>query len=405
MSRLQLQRCLLAGAAALLVSAPAVAKDRTPEPDGIVTNGFVLHPGADLTFGVDSYKADTVGTSVDGLVDIGVHFNTRLQDQERYEWNNKISFNWRQFWGLGMLNSTDGGPQVTVSSSADLFKKSFFRLRPELSYHYSSAAEDSNLNSLPDNHTFSVGTYGTFQPGEGEIFFERLGYHFNYKLFPDSESLSHMEHRIDSLTQWNFLPETHMALLVDFRIIQYTNDTRETSYIYDNSSRENPTGMPLRIKYSLGGLLTTRLSYDLGAGYAYVKYDPADAVHSWVMNAKLRFDFTNNIGLQLEYKKDFENATYGNYYNFHRVTLGFDAIWFDALQTEASVAYGYYMYAVDEGAADRNDHLITANLGVYYSFFSGLRLGINYKLRDDISDLSTAGYVKHSASLTLSYEY
>ncbi len=405
MRRLKLHRCLLAGAASLLMSMPALAKDRTPEPEGIVTNGFVLHPGADLSFGVDSYKADTVGTSVDGLVDIGVHFNTHLQNDEKYDWDNRISFNWRQFWGLGILNSTDGGPQVTVSSSADLFKKSLFRLKPELTYHYTSSAEDSNLNTLPDNHTFSIGTYGTFQPGEGAIFFERLGYHFSYKYFPDSSSLSFMEHRIESLTQWSFLPQTHMALLVDFRVVHYTNAQRETSYLYDNSSRENPFGLPLRIKYSLGGLITTRLTYDLGAGYAYIKYNPADAVHSWVMNAKLRFDFTNNIGLQLEYKKDFENAAYGDFYNFHRVQLGFDAIWFNALQTEASIGYGYYMYSVDAIDSARNDHLITANLDVYYSFFPGLRLGINYKLRDDISDINTAGYIKHSASLNLSYEY
>ena len=405
MKRSLFERCLCAVGVALFLASPAVAKDRTPEPKGIVTNGFILHPGADLSIGVDSYEADNVGASVDGLIDVGVHFKTRLEHEENYSWDNKLSFNWRQYWGLGLLGSTDGGASVSVSTSADLFKKSMFKLSPEASYHYSASAEDANLNSIPDNHTITVGTYGSIQPGGGSVFYERLGYHFSDTIYPDDPTLTHMEHRIESRTQWNFLPQTHMALDVDFRIIHFTESERETSYIYDDSTRTNPFGLPLRLKYSLGGLFTTRLSYDIAAGYTYIYYDPNKPVHSWLLSAKVRYDFTNNIGLQAGYKHDYETATFGDYYLFHKAEIGFDALFFDRLQTELKFAYAYNTYTVGDDNNARNDHFLTADLNLYYSFLSGLRLGVNYKLRADIADMVDCSYLRNSAYLTLSYEY
>lgn len=393
----------------------AMAKDRTPEPKGIETNGFVLHPGATLGIGFDTYNNRQFFSS-DGMVDIGLHFKTRLENEELYSWNNSISFDWNQYWGLSYYQNANGGPDAHVSTHADLFKKSIVRLTPSASYKYNSEAEDSNLNTIPVNHSIVAGTYMTVQPGSGAIFSERVGYHFNGTIFQHAASVSWFEHRIDSLTRWNFLPQTHMALAVDFRYIHYMRDTRKTNDIEAaGNRRDNPTGMPVRIKYSLGGLLTQRLSYDLGAGYAFIYYDPGTKVHSWLLNALLRYDIRSNIGMQIEYKKDFETSTFADYYNFHRVVASFDAIWFDKLQTEISAGYGYYDYQTDftlnPDIPERKDHLISLDAGVHYQFLDGLRLGLTYRLRVDNNNLeedygyARGDFSKNRIMLKLNYEY
>ena len=395
-------------AAALLLSTPALAKDRKPEPKGIETNGFILHFGADLALGLDSYKNDIL-RSTDGLVDIGAHFSTRLVNSELYTWNNKLDFNWKQYFGLGHHQNPDGGPTVTVSTSADLFKKSLFRLTPAFSYRYLSDAEDTNLNSVPDNHLISLGTYLTIQPGSGAIFSERIGYHFRGTLYPEHDSISNFDHRIDSYTRWNFLPKTHMALLFEFHVIHFKTDRRDTTLEGETGGHENPFGLPIRLKYSLGGLITETLSYDLGAGYAYVYYNPGTKKHTWLLNAKLRYDIRPNVGLGIEYKKDFETSVYADYYNYHRIIFNFDALWIDRLETTAALSYGFYDYETDFTANpqvdQRNDHLLSANLGIYYNFMPGLRLGLKYVFRYDISDYEKGSYEKHKAAIEFTYEY
>ncbi len=392
-----------------------MAKDRTPEAKGIKAGNFILHPGATLGLGYDVYD-DNDYFSSDGLVDVGLHFKTRLDDDELYSWDNNLAFNWLQYWGFSYFGDANGGPKVRVSSSADLFKKSLVRLTPTVSYNFDSEAEDSNQNSIPINHKIHAGTYISFQPGEGAVFSERIGYHFNATLYQHAASISFFEHQVDSVTRWNFLPQTHMTLTADFRYVDYMRDTRRTNTMEEaGNQRENPTGYPVRIRYALGGLLTPRLSYELGAGYTYIHYKPNDPVHSWLLNAMLRYDIRSNIGLKLDYNKDFENSSYADFYNYHRVMLTFDALWFDKLQTQLSAGYGYYDYQTNyesnANIAKRQDHLISADAEIYYNFMRGLRLGVTYRYRQNFTNLDDDGgyakgdYSKHRLMLQFGYEY
>ncbi|MBQ1266203.1 MAG: hypothetical protein IIY06_05480 [Proteobacteria bacterium] len=394
--------------AALLMCSNATAKDRTPEPQGIETNGFILHFGADLSLGVDSVDNSTI-TSTDGLIDVGAHFSTKRADSDIHAWSNNIRFNWKEYFGLGLHDNPDGGPFVSISSSADLFKKSLFRLTPSVTYRFTSDAEDTNQHTVPDNHLVKLGTYLTIQPGSGAIFSERIGYHFTGTIYPDQDSITYFDHRIDSYTRWNFLPRTHMALLFDFHVVHFKNDTRKGNVDGSTSERKNPFGLPIRLKYSLGGLITETLSYDIGAGYAFIYYDPGTKKHSWLLNAKLRYDIRPNVGLGLEYKKDFETSPYADYYNYHRIAFDFDALWIDRIETTASVSCGFYDYQTDfitnADVVARKDTIISANLGIFYNFMPGLRLGVKYSFRDNISDYDLASYEKHKAAIEFTYEY
>lgn len=377
----------------------ATAKPTTPEPDGIQVGGFILHPGADVSVSYDFQTTDRYGTTKDGLVDVGVHLNTKLANEETKSWDNKIGVMWEQYWGIGNQDP-QGGINLNISTNADLFKKSFFRIAPSASYTYVTEPEDANLVRDYKNHNVSAGSVFTFQPGEGAIFSERIAYNFVGHFYDDRSDINNMAHRIESLTRWNFLPNTSMSLMVDFRITHFLEDERgnERDGIYENS-----TSYPVRIKYSLQGLLLARLSYILGAGYSYVYYTNGLKEHMFIMNARIKYEFTDYISLALDYRKDFENVVYGDYYKYHRVGLTFDALWFNHLQTQAELGYGGYDFITNYNA--RKDNLFSVKGVVNYYIFPGMKLGLEYKLRYNNSDLAGAGYIRHQALFNIGYEY
>ena len=385
---------------AFMGSSIVEAKSKEPESDGLQAGGFVMHPGADVAIAYDG--RDKIGSD-DGFVDVGVHFNTHLADETTKSWTNQLSFKWRQFWGLGEANA-DGGPEVNVSTNADLFKLSMFRIAPSASYTYFSDPEDDNLRRDFEHHSAKAGVGLYIQPGAGAIFSQRIGYQFSGRFYTEHSDVSHLVHRVDSVTRWNFLPQTSMSLLVDFRAITYLDDDRNVSPSIDEEDTHNSSSYPIRVKYSLQGLMLARMSYVLGLGYAYENYDNGLKEHMFIMNARLRYDFSSNAGIYLEYKKDFDNVIYGDYYKLHRVTLGFDGLWFDHLQTDFKLGYGNFNFR-SESDSSRRDNMIIAEAKIFYHFFPGMKLGLEYNLRYNTSDIDSAGYAKNMAILSFAYEY
>jgi hypothetical protein len=378
----------------------AQAKDLTPEPDGIQTGGFVLHPGASAAIAFDARGSQGHN---DGYVDLGVQLNTRLANEETKSWDNKVAFNWKQYWGIGDAKA-NGGPDITVSTNADLFKQSMFRVAPNASYSYLSDPEDDDLRQDFVNHHLAAGVAAYIQPSAGAVFSQRIAYHFDGKFYPDHSDVSNMQHRIDAVTRWNFLPQTSMALNIDFRITHYLESVRGTSDQFQYGGNTNSTSMPIRLTYSLQGLMLARLSYQLGLGYAYQNYTNGLKEHMFTMNAKLKYEFEGKKSLSLEYKKDFNNVIYGDYYKSHRVDLTFNALWFDHLQTEIAAGFGAFDFKSLE-TMPRTDYLVNAQANIDYHFFPGMKLGLHYRLRLNVSDYYGASYIKNMISLNFAYEY
>lgn len=383
----------------------ALAKNSEPEATGIQAGNFVIHPGLDVSAAYDMRDNDSSAGGTlkhdDGLVDVGVHLNTHLLDETSAKWDNNIEFKWRQFWGLGDAEAT-GGPNVSVSTAADLFLQKTFRFAPSASYYYVTDPEDDNLRKDLENHHVRAGVDFYIQPGAGAIFSQKIGYQLSTKLYPDRWDISHMTHRVTSLTRWNFMPHTSMALDVDFRYVSYIEDSHRTVVAGEakGPSVDNHASYPIRVKYDLNGLLLSRLSYSLGLGYAYESGSGDLKEHMFIMNARLRYDFTQDIGLFVEYRKDFDNHTEYDYYKFHRVTLGFNALWFDHLQTDFSVGYGAFD-VVDV----RKENLVSAEARIFYHFIPGFKLGFEYRLRYNTSNSSSSDYLKNMFMLSLAYEY
>lgn len=383
----------------LSTAVTAQAKNVDPEAKGIQAGGFVMHPGAKLSLG---YNTRGSQGSDDGLVDIGVHFRTRMADDKKYAWDNNISFKWRQFWGLGDADS-NGGPDVLLSSQADLLKENIFRIAPHVSYSYVNDPEDDNLRKDYENHRVKAGVGLYIQPGGGKIFSQRIGYKFNGQFYTEHSDVSHVVNTIDSVTRWNFFPNTSMSLTVDFRVISYLEDDARLAG-GDAPESSNSSSYPVRIKYGLQGLLLARLSYTLGLGYAYENYDNGMKEHMFIMNARLRYDFNEHNGIYLEYKKDFDNVIYGDYYKFHRVTLGYDACFAEHLTLNLEGGFGAFDFR-NFSEVKRADYLVTASAGIYYHFIAGVKLGLDYRLRYNMSDADDSDYVKNYITLNFAYEY
>lgn len=392
--------CLGVLLVSLLAGTTAQAKSKEPESDGIQTGNFVMHPGASVSVAYDDRDQNGGG---DGIVDLTAFFKTRLAEETTKSWNNDVQFRWRQFWGVGDA-SAEGGPEVNVSTSADLFKLNTFRFAPSAAYTYYSDPEDEELRRDYESHRVKAAAAVYFQPAQGAIFSQRLGYQFSGRFYTERSEVSHVVHRVDSVTRWNFLPQTSMSLTVDFRAITYLNDERNIIGSDDAKERKNSDSFPVRIKYTLQGLLLARLSYVVGLGYAYENYDNGLKEHLFVMNARLRYDFTNRVGMYVEYKKDFDNVIYGDYYKLHRVFFGFDGLWFDHLQTDFRLGYGNFDFK-SAATASRTDNLFSVEAKVFYHFFPGMKLGLEYHLRYNTSSIDFAGYTKNMAMLTFAYEY
>lgn len=385
----------------------AEAKSDVPEAEGIHAGSFVLHPGAKLNIGYDSAGGTgSSGGNGDGLIELGAFLKTRLDDNESYTWNNELSFLWRQFWGLGQANLI-GAPNIKIMSNADIFKTGFVMISPRFSYNYRDEVEDDNLRQDFKNHNINVGSAFTLQPGGGSVFSQRLAYHLNAKIYPGDEKLlpglkesSYLDHRLESLTRWNFLPLSSMSLLIDFRIIHFLSGASSVGDLVQNEGMS----LPIRIKYSLQGLLLERLSYQAAIGYSYVYSSQGLKEHMSIAKVKLHYAFTEYLGLGIEYRKDHEKSSYGEYYKFHQTSLNFDGFWFDHLQTDASIGVGVFDF-LGTGLDARRDILITADAGVFYHFWPGMSLGFEYLLRYNISPIESADYARHSAQLKFSYEY
>ncbi len=380
----------------------ALAESGAPEPNGIHSGGFVVHPGATLDIAAD-VNDSTISDKSDGLIDAGAYVKTHLEDESEYVWNNEVKFQWRQFWGIGDSNP-DGGANVHVISAADLFKTRFFRVAPTLSYTFTNEPEDEYLRQDYVNHSINAGAAFYIQPGAGAIFSERIAYNFHAHIYQDRSDITYFKHRLESVTRWNFLPNTSMSLNIDFTPVTYLEDERKNSDRNDPTTSENSTSLPFRIKYSLQGLLTPRLSYRLGAGYAFAYYTNDNSEHMFVMDAKLKYEFTDKISISAEYKKDFDNAIYGDYQKYHRVTAKFYGFWINHLETKLELGYGHFDYHALAGEARVDDHF-TAQANIAYYFFPGLSLGAEYRLRYNNSDVDLAGYTRHLVTLNLTYEY
>lgn len=382
----------------LVLAQNAVANPKGPQPPGILLGNVALHPGAQLDIGYNSNKGHGDGTRTndvlgDGYINVGATFRTELTNFDDYSWQSNFNFFWQQFFGAGKAR-TEGGAIVRAATSADIFKTRILRITPQFSYAFVDQPEDENLRQDFRNHFVSLGSGFLIQPGEGKIFSQKIAYNLNSFIYPSRSEYSYLDHRFELLTKWYFLPVSSLTLLLEQRVIHYLNSS-------DSESEPRSLGAPFRVKLGLQGLLLSRLSYTLGLGYSYAYYKDALSEHMFIMQADLGYSFTDSIKLSVGYKKDHENSNTGTYYKFHRIKLGFDGFFIDHLTTSLAFTTSIVQFSTEQ----RQDLLFGFSANLFYHFFAGLKLGVDYRMRINKSDADLGSYMQHVVGLSLVYEY
>jgi hypothetical protein len=157
-------------------------------------------------------------------------------------------------------------------------------------------------------------------PGEGTLS-TSLGYSFGAMWFERNAAaaFTHLRHEVQHKTRWFFRPKTSLFHETDFGIVTYVSP--------ENAVNVLNNAQPLRSKLGLEGLVTTRVSVLLSAGYGASFVDreaqTARQFDSVIGKAQARFALGNlsaaegetpasTSTLTVAYSRDFETSYLGN---------------------------------------------------------------------------------------------
>jgi hypothetical protein len=274
-----------------------------------------------------------------------------------------------------------------------------------------------------DRDTNEVGTRLRLRPGGGRLEFD-LGYAFGIDLFEEAalQPFDLFYHRLFLRGQWKFLPKTAIYIDVSDTINQYRHPGQ---YMH-------PDSYPLRAIAGLTGLVTTKLSLNVYAGYGNGFYVSGPSPNTGVAGLDIRWKPTILSTGTLGYKHDFVNSLLGSFYDLDTVYIGWaQLIWRFTASLRATYSNERFqgilpVTGVCQTMAGmpapmtctRTDNLFQLNVRLDYPFKEWLIGSIGYDLSLDRSDsqiatITVAGlpglvpvnYTKHEAwaQITLAY--
>ncbi len=254
------------------------------------------------------------------------------------------------------------------------------------------------------------------KPGGGRLELQ-LGYIFGIDLWETQQlkEYDNFYHHATIRLLWKFLPKTAVYIQGDEVAYQYRNPATTTV---------RPDGYPLRVTAGLNGLLTSKLTFDLYAGYANGFYQAGPSPNTGIAGLSLTWrPYALGTGV-LAYRHDMLNTLLGVYADIDNVQLSW-AQQFWRFLGYVRFAYQNTRYqgitvngVIPPVAADgqRTDNGFTFNARVdYYAYKNWLALSLGYDfnlLRAD-KELQVGGtlgtvpvnYDKHEAYLSLSILY
>jgi hypothetical protein len=264
--------------------------------------------------------------------------------------------------------------------------------------------------------TNQVGTRINLSPGGGRLTFN-VGYLFGIDYF-ESANLKDYDvqlHRVELRANWKFFPKTAIYL-----------QATEQIYLYPHPGASlHPDSYALRIVAGMRGLITTKLTVDLWAGYANGFYqwssavmiptvNPNTGIGGLALSWKPTLLSTGTIG----YTHDFQNSLLGAYYDLDMVWLSWtQLIWrFTAFLRFEYANMRFKGVQAIQATTDGTDNYITLNLRVDYPFKNwligsvGNDLFVNKSDRMLTSTMPTPAivpvdYVRDVVYLRLTFQY
>jgi hypothetical protein len=276
-----------------------------------------------------------------------------------------------------------------------------------------------------DRDTNEAGLRLRFRPGGGRLEFD-LQYVFGIDFFEERQlqDLNVYYHKVALHAAWKFLPKTSVWI-----------DISDTPYLYQGTGPgviNHPNSFPLRAIAGLTGLLTTKLSFNLWAGYANGFYQTTAAStgqspNTGIAGLDIRWKPTVFSSGSIGYKHDFANSLLGSYYDIDSAYIAWSQlIWrfTGSLKlTYSNIRYQDIQLAsglVDNASMplrSRTDNYLNFDARVDYPFKDWLIGSLGYVLQynNTNADLASASalatqpiplnYLKHEVWLRLAVLY
>lgn len=464
----RLAACLTAGAALALVVpasaqepiAPTEAVEAPPEAtspgvpnSGLGRGNVAFHPGVKLEGGFDSnvFFEDEQERVLTATL-LGVTPSIELETREA----TSVDFKLRA--GLTYLHYLSDDQRVSDQSGLTLEAGANATFNPngavalKVSDDLRRTNEPTNGASFDSyNRLYNEAAAGlVIQPG-GKLLTVELGGAFalyRYQQIPDLDS---QRIGLDAQVSWKFLPKTALKLIVDWDFITYDQADRSIPlrdqdnlpsfldpFVGDNGEK-NVNSQPLRIQGGLAGLMGSRFSVVLLAGFGKGFYDTNPDFTGLIARVEGAYEIGPTSRLRLGYMRDFADSTFSNYFDFHKFYGHYSQQFFGRLDLKLEAAFTLRQYAfnpgpvLDEVSVDgvpranaystpnRVDPIFLGQLeGTFYFtefFYVGARYQLDVNgtdfvmitgvrgLEDNPDDINvngtaTAQFVKHRAFLT-----
>jgi len=149
-----------------------------------------------------------------------------------------------------------------------------------------------------------------FAPGGGRLTVEP-SYAFTWVDFIDVDTNDSTTHNLALAGRWGFFPKTSAVVDVGLGFQSYKDlpGTQRPTVVHDT--------MPLRATAGIRGLLTYKLSVDIGAGYGSTLADGGEDFSGVIGRAELRYAFTDNVVVRGGYRREFAASALANFNQSH----------------------------------------------------------------------------------------
>lgn len=373
-------------------------------------SNLVLHPGIGIEGGYDSnvfYSSpdEAGGVKSAGRLRITPHVDLATRSPQRLTGTNGEQATPQTAFRLGLAGSYQeylSDDEVVTEQrniGMDAHLRADFMQRSTVSFRL---ADDFTRAVEPTNEAM-IGTFNRdynradaslgIAPG-GRTLEIRLGYGFLINFYEDErfqQAGNFVGHDIYTTTRWRFFPKT--ALIFDGRVTP-------TTYVAEGAT--HPSSVPVRVRAGMNGLLTSRLSLQIMAGYGAGFYDAGDDFDSVIGQAELGYFIGPLARLNLGYARDFVDSIFSNFYLQDRGYLQYNQLIAGRVLLGLMGAVSRLQYGTllapgpgDPSHTDRVDILAEGTLFGEYRVQDWLGINLSATYRGDFTNFqyTTAGAV------------
>jgi hypothetical protein len=413
-----------AGFGSLNISTVAGASDsaKGDTPGVKVSDTLYLHAGLAVGVGVDSnvFYQDT-GTTSSAVSHVMPQLsltNAARGVQPPYQLNLVVNGDYRQYFSDKVVDTNRAAFGVGVGANLDILSVPHwgFTLFDNFYRDVQPPYEPETLEFTRDIE--QGGLRLRWQPGGGRLE-EMLQYYAMYDHF-EEQTLSladSLTHAIEFRSAFKFLPKTAFYIDINQMFIRYLNTM---SGKVDSN--------PFRATAGLTGLITTKLTLGLSAGYGNGFYTTGPNPSVFIATAEVGYLIGPFAKAKLGYEHDFSNSLFGNYYDLDAVYAGWNQQVGRAFLAGLTLRWEHRDYHCDAmtgmtaaiscfndpTGGDRVDNWVGLNLQANYFPQPWFSLGAQYQLLANVTDfaVSTGGgptvnarFVKHQVLGVLSLTY